>query len=105
MADLGVLVPIAVALVVTNGLSTTAVLLPAGLTYLLVARVYRLPVAVRLRAAQHDGPVPGQARPARRRCRRSEGRGAGVFHAGRAARRGTRAWFDVENPGPAPLTR
>jgi hypothetical protein len=41
-----VLLPIAVALVVTNGLSTTAVLLPAGLTYLLVARVYRLPVAV-----------------------------------------------------------
>jgi hypothetical protein len=46
VADLGVLLPIAVALVVTNGLSTTAVLLPAGLTYLLVARVYRLPVAV-----------------------------------------------------------
>ncbi|GAA2722438.1 molybdate transporter family protein [Cellulomonas aerilata] len=46
VADLGVLLPIAVALVVTNGLSPTAVLLPAGLTYLLVARVYRLPVAV-----------------------------------------------------------
>lgn len=46
VADLGVLVPIAVALVVMNGLSTTAVLLPAGLTYLMVARVYRLPVAV-----------------------------------------------------------
>jgi sulfate permease, SulP family len=46
VADLGVLVPIAVALVVTNGLSTTAVLLPAGLAYLVVARVYRLPVAV-----------------------------------------------------------
>lgn len=46
VADLGVLVPIAVALVVTNGLSTTAVLLPAGLAYLLVARVYHLPVAV-----------------------------------------------------------
>lgn len=46
MADLGVLVPIAVALIVANGLSATAVLLPAGLTYLLVAGVYRLPVAV-----------------------------------------------------------
>lgn len=46
VADLGVLVPIAVALVVVNGLSPTAVLLPAGLAYLLVAAVYRLPVAV-----------------------------------------------------------
>lgn len=46
MADLGVLVPIAVALIVSNGLSPTAVLLPAALLYLLVARVYRLPVAV-----------------------------------------------------------
>ena len=33
MADLGVLVPIAVALIVQNGLSATAVLLPAGLLY------------------------------------------------------------------------
>lgn len=46
VADLGVLVPVAVALVVVNGLSPTAVLLPAGLAYLLVAAVYRLPVAV-----------------------------------------------------------
>lgn len=45
-ADVGVLVPIAVALIVTNGLSATAVLLPAGLLYLLVGIVYRLPVAV-----------------------------------------------------------
>lgn len=45
-ADLGVLVPIAVALIVTNGLSPTAVLLPAGLLYLSVAALYRLPVAV-----------------------------------------------------------
>jgi MFS superfamily sulfate permease-like transporter len=45
-ADLGVLVPIAIALIVQNGLSPTAVLLPAGLTYLMVARVYRVPVAV-----------------------------------------------------------
>jgi hypothetical protein len=42
----GVLVPIAVALIVKNGLSPTAVLLPAGLLYLVVALVYRLPVAV-----------------------------------------------------------
>jgi len=46
VADLGVLVPIAVALIVGNGLSTTAVLVPAGLAYLLVAVVYRVPVAV-----------------------------------------------------------
>jgi len=46
VADLGVLVPIAVALIVTNGLTATAVLLPAGLLYIVVALVYRLPVAV-----------------------------------------------------------
>src|SRR6266511_2990509 len=46
VADLGVLVPIAVALIVKNGLSPTAVLLPAALLYLVVAGVYRLPVPV-----------------------------------------------------------
>ena len=46
VADLGVLVPIAVALIVKNGLSATAVLLPAGLLYVAVALIYRLPVAV-----------------------------------------------------------
>jgi hypothetical protein len=46
VADLGVLIPIAVALIVTNGLSPTAVFLPAGLLYLAVARVYRLPIPV-----------------------------------------------------------
>jgi sulfate permease, SulP family len=46
VADLGVLVPIAVALIVQNGLSPTAVLLPAALLYLGVAAVYRLPVPV-----------------------------------------------------------
>ncbi|MGH3065887.1 MAG: putative sulfate/molybdate transporter [Gaiellaceae bacterium] len=46
VADIGVLVPIAVALIVKNGLSATAVLLPAGLLYVAVAVVYRLPVAV-----------------------------------------------------------
>jgi hypothetical protein len=46
VADLGVLVPIAVALIVKNGLSATSVLLPAGLLYIAVALVYRLPVAV-----------------------------------------------------------
>jgi sulfate permease, SulP family len=46
VADVGVLVPIAVALIVKNGLSPTAVLLPAGLLYVVVALVYRLPVAV-----------------------------------------------------------
>jgi sulfate permease, SulP family len=46
VADLGVLVPIAVALIVKNGLSPTAVLLPAGLLYVAVSFVYRLPVPV-----------------------------------------------------------
>jgi MFS superfamily sulfate permease-like transporter len=46
VADVGVLVPIAVALIVTNGLSPTAVLLPAGLLYLAAAMIYRLPIPV-----------------------------------------------------------
>ncbi len=46
VADLGVLVPIAVALIVKNGLSPTAVLLPAGILYVAAALVYRLPVPV-----------------------------------------------------------
>lgn len=46
VADLGVLVPIAVTLIVANGLSATAVLLPAGLLYLAAAAVYRLPIPV-----------------------------------------------------------
>lgn len=46
VADVGVLVPIAVALIVKNGLSPTAVLLPAGLLYLVVAGLYRLPLPV-----------------------------------------------------------
>ncbi|MGH2838396.1 MAG: putative sulfate/molybdate transporter, partial [Thermoleophilaceae bacterium] len=46
VADLGVLLPIAVALIVANGLSATAVLLPAGLLYVTVALVYALPIPV-----------------------------------------------------------
>ena len=46
VADVGVLVPIAAALIVSNGLSATAVLLPAGLLYLVAGAVYRLPVPV-----------------------------------------------------------
>ena len=46
VADVGVLVPIATALIVGNGLSATAVLLPAGALYLTVAAVYALPVPV-----------------------------------------------------------
>jgi sulfate permease, SulP family len=46
VADIGVLLPIAVALIVSNGLSATAVLLPAGLLYVAVALVYRLPIPV-----------------------------------------------------------
>lgn len=46
VADLGVFVPIAVALIVKNGLSPTAVLLPAGLLYILGGLLYRVPVPV-----------------------------------------------------------
>ncbi|MBN9559471.1 MAG: putative sulfate/molybdate transporter [Alphaproteobacteria bacterium] len=46
VADLGVLVPIAVALIVGNGLSPTAVLLPAGLLYVMAVLLYRVPVPV-----------------------------------------------------------
>lgn len=46
VADVGVLVPIAVALIVSNGLSATAVLLPAGLLYVAVALRYGLPMPV-----------------------------------------------------------
>jgi SulP family sulfate permease len=46
IADVGVLVPISVVLIVANGLSATAVFLPAGLLYVCAALVYRLPVPV-----------------------------------------------------------
>lgn len=46
VADLGVLVPIAVGLIVKCGLSPTAVLLPAGLLYVVAGLVYRVPVPV-----------------------------------------------------------
>lgn len=45
-ADVGVLVPIAVALIVQNGLSPTAVLLPAGILYVAAAALYGLPIPV-----------------------------------------------------------
>lgn len=46
VADVGVFVPIAAALIVGNGLSATAVLLPAALLYVVAGLVYRLPVPV-----------------------------------------------------------
>jgi sulfate permease, SulP family len=46
VADLGVLVPISVALVVKNGLTPTSVLLPAALLYLFAGLLYRVPVPV-----------------------------------------------------------
>lgn len=46
VADLGVLVPIAVALIVNNGLTATTVLLPAGLLYVVAGLLYRVPVPV-----------------------------------------------------------
>jgi hypothetical protein len=46
VGDVGVLVPIATALIVGNHLAPTAVLLPAGVLYLVAAAAYRLPVPV-----------------------------------------------------------
>ena len=46
LADLGVLVPIAVVLIVSNGLSATAALLPAALLYIGAALTYGLPIPV-----------------------------------------------------------
>ncbi len=46
VADVGVLVPIAAALIIKNGLTATAVLLPAGLLYLVAAGAFRLPIPV-----------------------------------------------------------
>lgn len=46
VADLGVLVPIAVALIVSNGLAPTAVFLPPAVLYLVSAFRYRLPIPV-----------------------------------------------------------
>ncbi|MBO0875247.1 MAG: hypothetical protein J2P19_17840, partial [Pseudonocardia sp.] len=46
VADLGVLVPIAVGLIVTCDLSPTAVLLPVGVLYVVSGLVYRVPVPV-----------------------------------------------------------
>jgi hypothetical protein len=46
LADLGVLVPIAVVLIVSNGLSATAAFLPAALLYVCAALVYGLPIPV-----------------------------------------------------------
>lgn len=46
LADLGVFVPIAVALVLVNGLSATAVLAPAALLYVVAGLYYRVPVPV-----------------------------------------------------------
>lgn len=44
--DLGVLVPIAVAMIVVNGLSATAVVVPAGILYVVSGLVFRVPVPV-----------------------------------------------------------
>jgi len=46
VADVGVLVPIAAALIIKNGLAATAVLLPAALLYIAVAFAFRLPIPV-----------------------------------------------------------
>src|SRR5918992_1571298 len=46
VADIGVLLPIAVTLIVANGLSATAVLLPAAGLYVAVGLTYGLPIPV-----------------------------------------------------------
>jgi SulP family sulfate permease len=46
LADLGVLVPIAVVLIVSNGVSATAALVPAGVLYVVAALAYGLPIPV-----------------------------------------------------------
>jgi sulfate permease, SulP family len=46
VGDVGVLVPIAVAMIVVNGVSPTAALLPAGLLYVVAGWYYRVPVPV-----------------------------------------------------------
>lgn len=52
VGDLGIMLPIAIALVVKNGMNPTAVFLCAGLLYLAVGLYFRLPVAVQpLKAA------------------------------------------------------
>ena len=74
VADLGVFVPIAVALIVSNGLSPTAVLLPAGLLYLANAVFYGL-------------PLPAQPLKAFGAIAIAEGLGSDEIAAGRAAPR------------------
>jgi hypothetical protein len=63
VADLGVLLPIAVTLIVANGLSPTAVMLPAALLYIVAGAAYRIPVPVQplkafgaIAIAKHLGP-------------------------------------------------
>jgi sulfate permease, SulP family len=63
VADLGVLLPIAVTLIVGNGLSPTAVVLPAALLYIFAGAAYRVPVPVQplkafgaIAIAKHLGP-------------------------------------------------
>lgn len=46
LADLGVMLPLILALIALNGMDATAVFVGVGLAYLLVALVYRLPIPV-----------------------------------------------------------
>ena len=46
VADVGILIPIAAALIIKNGLSASAVLLPAAILYIVVAFAFRLPIPV-----------------------------------------------------------
>jgi SulP family sulfate permease len=46
LADLGVMLPLILALISLNGMDTTAVFVGVGIAYILVALVYRLPIPV-----------------------------------------------------------
>jgi len=46
LADLGVMLPLVLALIALNGMDTTAVFVGVGIAYILVALVYRLPIPV-----------------------------------------------------------
>ncbi|MCL4530183.1 MAG: putative sulfate/molybdate transporter [Chloroflexi bacterium] len=46
LADLGVMLPLILALISLNGMNATVVFVSVGLAYLLVALVYRLPIPV-----------------------------------------------------------
>ena len=63
--DIGVLFPIAIALITLNHLNPTALFLTAGLTYCLAARYFQIPMAVQPFKAGRPLPSPSRFRPQR----------------------------------------